>query len=88
LSGGWQCRQCRQCEAGKRRGSNELEHFNFSPFGSNPWRTPAGYYFERAGLPQKAAYQKPLWRVITRPCAELAARGRERQVGSFRSCKA
>ena len=67
------CRQCRECRAHKRRGSNELEHFIFSPFGGNARRAPSGVIFERAGLPREAAYQKPPRRGFTRPCAELAA---------------
>jgi hypothetical protein len=67
------CRQCRECRAHKRRGSNELEHFIFSPFGGNPRRAPSGVIFERAGLPREAAYQKPLRRGVTRPCAGLTA---------------
>jgi hypothetical protein len=52
------CRQCRQCKAGNRRGSNELEHFIFlllaAIHGTLPWLL----FFERAGLPRECGISK------------------------------
>ena len=39
------CRQCRECHAHKRRGSNELEHFIFLPLTAIHGALPSGHHF-------------------------------------------